>query len=83
MHLPLQLPQGIRLLLHEHPSLAAHLEAQASGYHILSEKAMQAFPQKGTQWQRLRQNVIAGSNLHIWLGFHEAAASELEITKAM
>ena len=37
---------------------------------------MQAVPQKGTQWQRLRQNVIAGSNLHIWLGFHEAAAGD-------
>ena len=44
---------------------------------------MQAVPQKGTNWQRLRQNCITGSNLHITLGFHEAAASELGITKAL
>jgi len=79
----LQLPQGIRLLLQEQPPSAAHLEAQASGYHVLSDKAMQAVPQKGTQWQRLKHNCIAGSNLHISIGFHEAAASELGITKAM
>lgn len=44
---------------------------------------MQAVPQKGTQWQRLRQNCIPGSNVHIMLGFHEIAASELGITKAL
>ena len=44
---------------------------------------MQAVPQKGIQWRRLRQNCITGSNLHIILGFLEAAASELGITKAL
>ena len=82
LHVPLHLPPGIKLLLQEQPSLAAYLEPHAGGYHVLSEKAMQAVPLKGTQWQRLRQICIIGSNLHIMLGFHEAASSELGITKA-
>ena len=44
---------------------------------------MQAVPQKGTQWQRLRQNCLVGSNMHIMLGFHEDAVAELGITKAL
>ena len=50
---------------------------------VLSEQAMQAVPQKGTQWHWLRQNCITGTNVHIMLEFHEVAASELGITKAL
>ena len=71
---------GVAILIREYPELQPCLEKHPSGKYVLSEAAMQRVPQSGDAWQLLRLQCVTASSCHIFLGFHEAAASNIFIT---